>query len=86
MSNLVFGKTVMIQKTGTDRYGRTLAFVIADVINVSEWMIQNGFAWHYTDYSDSVELARLEAEARGAKRGLWADAEPIPPWEWRKQK
>ena len=24
------------------------------------------------------------AEARTAKRGLWTDANPIPPWEWRK--
>jgi endonuclease YncB( thermonuclease family) len=49
-------------------------------------MIQNGFAWHYTDYSDSVKLARLEAEARESKRGLWQDVDPIPPWEWRKKK
>jgi len=28
-------------------------------------------------------LGRLEAEARAAKRGLWADANPTPPWEWR---
>jgi CheY-like chemotaxis protein len=24
-----------------------------------------------------------EAEAREARRGLWADAHPVPPWEWR---
>jgi len=26
----------------------------------------------------------LEQEARAAKRGLWADPSPVPPWEWRK--
>jgi micrococcal nuclease len=25
-----------------------------------------------------------EAEARAAGRGLWADAGPVAPWEWRK--
>ena len=28
----------------------------------------------------------MEAEARVAKKGLWADPQPVPPWEWRKQK
>ena len=86
MGDLVFGKPVKIQKTGTDRYGRTLAFVIIEGINASEWMIGNGLAWHYTQYSKSAELAQLEAEARTYKRGLWQDADVIPPWDWRKKK
>ena len=27
----------------------------------------------------------LEREAKEAKAGLWADADPAPPWEWRKR-
>jgi hypothetical protein len=26
-----------------------------------------------------------EVEAREAKRGLWADPNPVPPWEWRRR-
>ena len=29
-------------------------------------------------------VVRAEEDAREAKRGLWADTEPVPPWEWRR--
>jgi micrococcal nuclease len=29
------------------------------------------------------ELEKLGTEAQAAKRGLWAEADPVPPWEWR---
>jgi hypothetical protein len=33
-----------------------------------------------------VTVKQLKAEVRKAKRGLWADKEPVPPWEWRARK
>jgi micrococcal nuclease len=48
-------------------------------------MVRNGLAWWYRKYAPSDQaLARLEAEARQAKRGLWSQADAKPPWEWRK--
>ncbi|MCY2987044.1 MAG: lamin tail domain-containing protein [Planctomycetota bacterium] len=35
-------------------------------------------------YSKDQALAKLEAEARQSKLGLWADPNPVPPWDWRK--
>jgi endonuclease YncB( thermonuclease family) len=35
-------------------------------------------------YSKSKELAQAELASRQARRGLWADRDPIPPWEFRK--
>lgn len=29
-------------------------------------------------------LEGLEKEAREAKKGLWADPQLVPPWEWQK--
>jgi micrococcal nuclease len=58
-------------KTGEDFFGRTLAFVVVDGVNVSQAMIQNGYAWHYKKYSKDETLAAFEVEARTANRVLW---------------
>ena len=47
-------------------------------------MVRNGFAWNYKAYSKSVDFRQLEFGARIEKRGLWADKNAVPPWEWRK--
>jgi len=41
-------------------------------------------AWHYVKYSDDQKLADAEQKAPTAKRGLWADPKPMPPWDWRR--
>jgi endonuclease YncB( thermonuclease family) len=41
-------------------------------------------AWHFKRYSSDRELARLEAEARSARIGLWSLDDPIAPWIYRK--
>jgi endonuclease YncB( thermonuclease family) len=47
-------------------------------------MIRDGHAWHFKRYNKDEKLAEAETEAREAGRGLWADKEPTPPWEFRK--
>ncbi|CAG0912171.1 unnamed protein product, partial [Cyprideis torosa] len=42
------------------------------------------YAWHYRKYSKDPNLQALEDEARKAKRGLWADPDPVAPWDWRR--
>jgi endonuclease YncB( thermonuclease family) len=49
-----------------------------------------GLAWWYRKYAkeQSPEAAGryefAEQEARAKRAGLWADADPIPPWDWRR--
>jgi micrococcal nuclease len=46
-------------------------------------LVRDGWAWWYRKYAPkNKELAAAEAAAQKAKRGLWADPNPIPPWEW----
>jgi endonuclease YncB( thermonuclease family) len=49
-------------------------------------MVRDGFAWRYVQYDKPGEFTGAEAEAREHRRGLWADKDPTPPWEWRKVK
>ena len=86
-SALAFGKEATIQTHGYDKYKRTLGDVIlSDGTNVNQELVQQGWCWWYRKYApgDTV-LEGLENEAREAKRGLWADPRPVPPWEWRKR-
>jgi len=88
-SEMVFGKVVEVEPVDTDRYGRTVALVTVFQRLVNEELVNAGFAWVYTRYCDRPICERwkvLEYEAREAKRGLWADPNPIPPWEFRRQK
>lgn len=83
LSELAFGQpaTVMVQKI--DDYGRTVGTVTVGGVNMEAEQVRRGLAWVYRKYSDDARLLALEAEAKAARRGLWADANPMPPWAWR---
>jgi len=87
LGQLCFNKPVKLKITGEDRNGRTLGFTyLDDGRELGHEMIKAGMAWHFRRYNDDDELADLETEARKAKRGLWAENNPTPPWEYRKFK
>lgn len=83
LAEMVASKTVTVKKTGTDRYGRTLGFVIVGDVDANAKLIENGWAWHFKKYNDEERLAKLEEAARKEKRGLWADEKPLAPWDYR---
>jgi endonuclease YncB( thermonuclease family) len=84
-SGLVFGKTVTVQVKEQDRYGRSVATVIApEGKNLNLELVKAGLAWHYTAYSKDKALAAAELEARAGKVGLWSRPDAVAPWEYRK--
>ena len=52
--------------------------------HVNREQVANGLAWRYVPYDKRGEFTEVEQDARRARKGLWADARPVPPWEWRK--
>ena len=85
-SGLVSGKTVRLVVTGKDRYLRELAEVfLPDGRSLNRELVAAGLAWWYRAYSADRTLESLEQSARAARRGLWADADPVPPWNFRER-
>lgn len=84
-SDLCFGKQVKIIKSGEDRYGRTLGYVMVGDVNVNKELLRLGMAWHFKKYNKDPELAKLEQEARTKKVGLWSQPKPVAPWDFRRK-
>lgn len=83
LSDMCFDKEAQIQDKGKDRYGRTLGRVHCEGVDANAEQIRQGMAWVYDKYVTDHSLYRVQDEAKAAKRGLWFDSNPMPPWEWR---
>ena len=88
-NSMVRGKRVKVHPVTKDRYGRTVAMVSVNGQNLNQSLVRAGFAWVYPKYCKMhicTDWYRFEAHARKTKQGLWRDPNPVPPWEWRRQK
>lgn len=74
---------VFCEETEEDYYGRIIGTCYLVKLDLNGWMVQQGHALAYRQYSD--KYIPEEEEAREAERGLWA-GEFVPPWEWRRGK
>lgn len=89
LADLVAGKPVSVEWTKRDKYQRIVGKVLQNRQDVCLEQIKAGMAWHYKHYEkeqppqDRPIYAAAEDEARTAHRGLWKDANPVPPWEYR---
>ena len=86
LANKIFQKTVVLEIRDTDRYGRSIADIYLGSRWINKELVAEGYAWHYKKYSSDQDLARAEITARGKRVGVWVEANPIPPWEFRRGK
>lgn len=90
LAALLFDRQVTVESSKKDKYGRTVGKILMDGLDVNLEQIKTGMAWHYKQYQDEqpdgdrLLYVQAEEEARAARRGLWMEADPVPPWEWRK--
>lgn len=91
LADRVFQREVQVEYDKRDRYGRILGKIVLDGEDINLMMVRDGMAWHYRQFqrdqrpADRTLYADAEREARAAGRGLWANAHPQPPWEFRRQ-
>lgn len=85
LSQLCYRAEATIDVQTTDRYGRSVGRVTCNGVDANAAQLSRGMAWVYDKYVKDKSLYAVQDEAVQAKRGLWADPNPIPPWEWRKQ-
>jgi endonuclease YncB( thermonuclease family) len=91
LAEQVAGQSVAVEWAKVDRYGRKVGKVLLAGLDCNLEQVKRGMAWHYKQYereqspADRQSYAAAEAEARAAKLGLWRDAEPMPPWEFRRK-
>lgn len=90
LRDIVHGATVNADCPKTDPYGRLVCTVRFDGRDINLAQVESGMAWWFRRYASEQPPAErtayehAEQQARTARRGLWADPQPIPPWEWRK--
>lgn len=94
LAGQVLGRAVRIEGLGHDDHGRLLARVWHDGADVGVALVQAGHAWsdgrgrRVGPYADSGRVgpyADSEADARAARRGLFADQRAQRPRDFRRQ-
>ena len=83
LEDLVLGRDVVCDDRGIDDYGRFISVCEANGQDVNAAMVETGFAWAFTRFSD--DYAPEEAKARMAGVGIW-QAPTMTAWDYRAQR
>lgn len=87
LASLAKGRNVKALCYEVDDFERPVCRLMVGDRDLNLEQVRAGLAWANASNPRYVRDARVfqyEKEARQAKRGLWADPKPIPPWVWRK--
>lgn len=86
LAELCAAKSARVIERGMDRYGRTVGWIICEGVDANSEQVRRGMAWVYERYAPRYSpLYALQGEAHDTRRGLWADPQPMAPWQWRRK-
>jgi endonuclease YncB( thermonuclease family) len=88
---MLFNREVTAECGKADKYRRQVCKILVDGVDANLEQVKAGMAWWYRDYAreqspkdrEDYEVAEFNAKVR--RLGLWADTNPVPPWEWRRR-
>lgn len=92
LSECAFGRSASVEGNKVDRYGRLVGKVNVQGVDCNLRQVERGLAWHYKQYvreqqlADRIQYDAAEGAARRDRLGLWQDATPQPPWEFRQSR
>jgi micrococcal nuclease len=92
LERMVLNREVVADCYKKDRHERSVCRVTLGGRDVAASLVAAGAAWYASGFSkeftaeEKETIPVLQQTAQSKRLGLWADAEPIAPWEWRKQK
>ena len=90
LAQLVFNKFVVVQYSGLGPNNYIVGKVLIGETDICVQMIRDGAAWYsnndagYLSPEDQETYRGSEQAARAERRGIWADANPVAPWEFRR--
>lgn len=87
LDNKVYRQRVRVEIRDVDKYDRLVSVVWIGSRDINREMVAEGWAWAYRKYLDrphASDYMGAEERARARRLGLWRDANPRPPWEFRK--
>jgi diguanylate cyclase (GGDEF)-like protein len=71
----------VVHRYGPNHLAGTVRLLSSE--NLNKRLVEEGLAWWDLGRAPKdSQLEQLETLARSARRGLWADPEPVPPWEY----
>ena len=85
LAEYVLDKTVTAATKGRDHYGRTLATLTVDGLNVNQRMVAEGRAWSSRTKWNQGPFVAQEKMAQALKRGLHATSGALMPAEFRRR-
>ena len=90
LNQLLSGKTIRVNWDKRDFARRTVGLVFDGATDVGLELVREGHCAYYREYAGEISVAergaydQAETEARAAQRGIWSVANPVMPWDFRK--
>ncbi len=79
------GGVVRVEDRGRDQHGRLLGTLWIEGRNLNRELVADGWAWVFDGFAPDPALLDAESAARTDRRGLWTDAAPRRPDDWRRE-
>ena len=87
LTEMLRDRQLYLETKDIDRYGRTVGVIYtANGSEINLELVCKGHAWWYQRYAqDAPDYEKCHEAVKDRRLGLWADEEPVAPWDWRRK-